>query len=221
MANIKDTNTEGRLIAIGDIHGHAVALKHLVDRIDPRPNDTIVTIGDYVDGGPDSKGVLDQLIELQSRCNLVPLRGNHEEMMLGARHSDQDFEFWQSCGAISTLRSYGSTGELSLVPESHFIFLDCCVNDFETESHFFIHANYFPNRWLSEQDHRTRFWLSLNDELPGPHFTGKTAIVGHTPQLNRQILDLGYLKCVDTGCGYGGCLTALEVNTGKCWQIAP
>jgi len=209
----------GRLIAIGDIHGHAAALEALLQRIAAQSEDTIVTLGDYVDGGPDSKGVLDQLIALEARCKLVPLRGNHEEMMLGARHARSDFEFWKNCGAVATLDSYGDTGRLDQIPAAHFSFLERCVDDFEIDTHFFIHANYFPNRRLKDQDHRTRFWLSLRDEMPGPHFSGKTAVVGHTPQLQGRILDLGYLNCIDTGCGYGGYLTARDVNTGELWQV--
>jgi len=210
--------TAGRLIAIGDIHGCSLALQALLDAIQPRLDDTIVTLGDYVDVGIDSKGVLDQLIELEGRCHLMPLRGNHEELMLRARLSQADFEVWNHIGGIATLDSYGDTGQLDQVPAPHFEFLERCRDDFETDSHFFIHANYYPNRRLAEQDSRTRFWLSLDDQLPGRHFSGKTAIVGHTPQPEGQILNLGYLMCLDTGCGYGGLLTAMEVRSGKIWQ---
>jgi serine/threonine protein phosphatase 1 len=63
-----------------------------------------------------------------------------------------------------------------------------------------------------------RRWLSLRDWVPPPHVSGKTAIVGHTAQRSGEILDLGYLKCIDTWCYGGGWLTALEVNTGQVWQ---
>ncbi len=71
-----------RTIAIGDIHGCSIALASLVRLIDPRPDDVIVTLGDYIDRGIDSKGVIDQLIELQRRCRLIPNLGNHEQMMI-------------------------------------------------------------------------------------------------------------------------------------------
>lgn len=209
----------GRQIAIGDIHGCSQTLAALLATIQPTADDTIITLGDYVDRGPDSRGVLDLLIDLEGRCRLVPLRGNHEEMMLGARLGRSDFEFWKHCGGDTALMSYGDTGRLDQIPSAHFRFLERCLNDYETETHLFIHANYFPNRRLADQDHKTRFWLSLDDEIPGPHFSGKVAIVGHTPQPNGQILDAGYLICIDTGCGHGGLLTALEVQTGEIWQI--
>ena len=74
-----------RTIAIGDIHGCSAALDALLDAIRPRPEDTIVTLGDYIDRGPDSRGVLDRLIDLGRRCRLVPLLGNHDQMLLDVR----------------------------------------------------------------------------------------------------------------------------------------
>lgn len=219
--NELSTGDSPRLIAIGDIHGCSAALATLLKLIDPKPSDTIVTLGDYVDRGPDSKGVLDQLIELSSHCNLVPLLGNHEEMMLGARGGRDDLRFWLNCGGISTLESYdGETISLRKIPSSHFRFLETCRGSFETGSHIFVHANYDPNLAIERQDSKTRLWLSLDESLPGPHLSGKTAIVGHTPQKNHKILDLGYLKCLDTGCGHDGCLTALDLAGGRLWQVS-
>jgi hypothetical protein len=113
-----------RTIAIGDLHGCSLALAALVEAIDPQPDDTIITVGDYVDRGIDSKGVLDQLIALSNRCRLLPLLGNHDQMMLHARDGKDDFRFWMNCGGITTLDSYGSTGRLDLIPAAHFHFLD-------------------------------------------------------------------------------------------------
>ena len=63
-------------------------------------------------------------------------------------------------------------------------------------------------------------WRPLEgNDLPGPHYSGKVAIVGHTPAKNGRILDLGHLKCIDTGCGHGGLLTALDVTSGRIWQV--
>ena len=85
---------------------------------------------------------------------------------------------------------------------------------FETDTHFFVHANYDPKLPLAQQDGRTLRWLSLLDSVPGPHCSGKIAIVGHTPQ--EDVLKLGHLICLDTGCGLGGKLT--EMGTGEVWH---
>src|SRR5262249_47793301 len=74
----------GRTIAIGDIHGCPDALAALLDAVAPGREDTVVTLGDYIDRGPDSRRVLDRLIALAGRCRLVPLLGNHEEALLSA-----------------------------------------------------------------------------------------------------------------------------------------
>jgi serine/threonine protein phosphatase 1 len=206
-----------RTIAIGDIHGCSTALAALLQGIDLQPDDTIVTLGDYIDRGVDSKGVLDQLIALVGRCRLVGLLGNHDEMMLNARNGKDDFRFWMNCGGVTALDSYGSTGQLDVVPAAHFRFLEQCRPYFETERHFFVHANYKPDSPLDEQDDHTLRWLSLRDVVPDRHFSGKIAVVGHTPQ--PDVLDLGHLICLDTGCCKGGWLTAMDVLSRRVWQV--
>ena len=210
----------GRVIAIGDIHGHAAALAALIRLIKLQPEDTLVTLGDYVDRGPDYEGVLDQLIALENQCHLVPLMGNHEEMMLGAREGRDNFRFWMQFGGDAALDSYGPGRAMNLVPREHWDFLKRLRLYHESDHHFFVHANYFPNRRFEEQDSQTVLWRSLeSNDLPGPHYSHKTAIVGHTPQMGGEILDLGHLVCIDTGCGDGGLLTALDVNGGRIWQV--
>jgi serine/threonine protein phosphatase 1 len=206
-----------RTIAIGDIHGCSAALAALLQAIDPQPTDTLITLGDYVDRGIDSKGVLDQLIALADRCQLVPLLGNHDEMMLHARDGKSDFQFWLNCGGDAAMDSYGATGQLDLVPAAHFRFLQGCRTHFETETHFFVHADYKPDVPLDKQDDHTLRWLSIRDFVPGPHCSGKIGVLGHTPQ--AEIFDLGHVICLDTGCCNGGWLTALNVATGQRWQV--
>jgi serine/threonine protein phosphatase 1 len=107
-------------------------------------------------------------------------------------------------------------GQINHGPANHFQFLQSCRSWFETDTHIFVHANYDPALSLDQQDARTLRWLSLLDYVPGPHLSGKIAVVGHTPQEN--ILDLGHLICLDTGCGNGGNLTAMEMGNGEIWQ---
>ena len=211
-------NEQPRTFAIGDIHGCSQALATLIDAISLTPKDTIITLGDYINRGLDSKGVLDRLIELSQQCHLIPLLGNHEEMLLGAREGRSDFEFFMQCGGISTLDSYGDTGRLSLIPREHWQFIESCRPYHETDKHIFVHANYAPNLPLDQHDSQTLHWRSLDDDPPGPHYSGKTVFVGHTPQLDGWVLDMGHLICIDTGCGCGGWLTAIDVHRGKIWQ---
>src|SRR5215471_4400812 len=99
-----------RIVAIGDIHGCSAALKALLENFRPLPTDTIVTLGDYIDRGPDSRAVLDLLLDLRDQCTLSPLLGNREEMLLAARESRSSLQHWLKFGAEATLRSYSDRG---------------------------------------------------------------------------------------------------------------
>jgi Calcineurin-like phosphoesterase len=221
----KNSMNEGRTIAIGDIHGCSAALASLIQAIDPTPLDTLVFLGDFIDRGPDSRGVVEQVIALGERSVLVPLLGNHEEMLLAALEGQSELRFWLKFGGMEALASYGYGGrsELrpgdlrALIPAEHLQFLKKCRDHFETVRHIFVHAYYEPDRPLHEQSWGGLRWASL-PPIPKPHCSGKVVIVGHTPQRSGEILDLGYLKCIDTFCHGGGWLTALEVGTRKVWQ---
>lgn len=205
-----------RTIAIGDIHGCSKALKLLIDAIQPESNDTIVTLGDYVDRGPDTRGVIDQLIALASRCRLVPLLGNHEIMMSGAGNSEQELEFWTSCGGQQTLESYG--GSLDQIPQDHRQFLSELRHFHESDTHFFVHANYLPDVPLSEQPESIMFWEHVTNKVPEPHQNGKIAVVGHTPQTDGSVRDVGHLILLDTFCFGGMWLSAIDFTNGVVWQ---
>jgi serine/threonine protein phosphatase 1 len=204
-----------RTIAIGDIHGCSLALKKLLELVAPEQDDRIVTLGDYIDRGPDSRDVIEQLIALSTRCELRPLLGNHELMMLASRNDASHIGLWEQCGGRETLDSYG--GAISDVPSSHWDFVSNCRPHFETSSHIFIHANYVSHLPVEELSEADLFWRHLQGAAATPHESGKQVILGHTPQ-SGKILDLGHVVCIDTLCFGEGCLTAYDVHSGECWQ---
>jgi serine/threonine protein phosphatase 1 len=214
----------GRTIAIGDIHGCADALTALVGAIRPGPEDTVVLMGDYIDRGPDSRRVLDQLVALEKQCWLVPLLGDHEEMLLDALRETSAIKRWLSCGGVETLRSYGwSRGGArrplaDWFPEFHRAFLAGCQPYHETDTHLFVHAGYLPELPLAEQPGEALRWRVTDPRTAAPHCSGKVAVVGHTPQWSGEVLDLGFLIDIDTNCLRGGWLTALDVGSGRVWQ---
>ena len=213
------TSAAARTIAIGDIHGCLLALNAILGAIDPQPDDVIVTLGDYVDRGPDSRGVLERLIALAGQCRLVPILGNHDDMLLQARYG-LHLRAFLGMGGIATLASYGASSppDVSVIPDEHIAFLETCVDYHETETHIFLHATYVSHLPMSQQPSLALRWESLRDEIPDAHHSGKTVIVGHTSQKSGEILDLGHIKCIDTRCYGGGWLTALDVHTGGVWQ---
>lgn len=207
-----------RTIAIGDIHGCSVALARLLEAISPHSEDTVIPLGDYIDRGPDSPGVLDQIIDLAARCRLIPLLGNHEEMLLASMRGQASLHLWLACGGLATMKAYGSTAQFDKIPARHIEFIDSCKLLHVDEDHFYVHANYDPQTPLQDQPRDVSLWLSLREFTPGPHCSGKTAVVGHTLQPDGKIRDAGHLKCIDTGCYTGGWLTALDVQSGQIWQ---
>jgi len=208
-----------RLFALGDIHGCSKALGTLLAAIDPRPEDTLVVLGDVIDYGPDTKGAIQQLIDLSGRCRLILLVGNHEEMLFRAKESPSELPYWLYSGGEDTLKCYPGRGENELIDPDHFGFLKSQCRDFyETEDFIFVHANYFPNLPMCQQSGRTLRWEFLEPGRMAPHYSGKTVIAGHTPQTSGEILDLGFMKVIDTDCSRGGWLAALEVRTGKVIQ---
>jgi serine/threonine protein phosphatase 1 len=214
----------GRTIAIGDIHGCSAALATVLEAIHPGPEDTLVTLGDYIDRGPDSHGVLELLIGLAGRCRLVPLLGNHEELLLAAIRDGTALRAWLACGGVAALRSYGwipggpRRRLADWIPNRHLEFLAGCRDWHETATHFFVHAGYLPELPLDRQPGAALRWRVTDAATAAPHCSGKVAVVGHTPQWSGKVLDLGFLKCIDTNCYRGGWLTALEVSTGQVWQ---
>jgi len=208
-----------RTLAIGDIHGMSGALDALMDAVAPTPDDVLVFLGDAVDRGPDSKGVLDRLIAWSQRLQMVCLRGNHELMMTAARNGRDDLRMWLSVGGMQALASYGSGGRATLadVPAEHWTFLDeRCGDYFETDTHIFVHANLDPAAALADQNDADLFWRFL--EGPIHHVSGKTVICGHTAQRSGEPLAWPTTVCIDTNAYGGGWLTCLDADTRKYWQ---
>ncbi|MEM9589210.1 MAG: metallophosphoesterase family protein, partial [Planctomycetota bacterium] len=167
-----------RLIAIGDIHGCREALEALIAAIKPGPDDTVVTLGDYVDRGPDSAGVIDTLLELGNRTQLISLIGNHEEMMLDVIRGHESHHNWLRYGGVETLDSYQFSGNLDFLPPEHEAFFNSLGDFYESENHFFVHACYDSKVPLADQPIDLLRWTSLREKMPQPHRNGKIAVVG-------------------------------------------
>ena len=206
-----------RRFAIGDIHGCSKALRTLIDAIDPEPDDELVFLGDYIDRGPDSRDVVDQIISLSERCRVVTLRGNHEIMLLGVALGGLDDSVWLANGGSATVASYG--GCLSKIPEDHLHFFQELAPYYETSDAIFVHACYHHQLPLHEQDDSTIYWTHLTSLLPPPHASGKRVVLGHTPQASGEILDGGHVVCIDTYCFGTGFLTAFEMQNGAVIQV--
>src|SRR5258707_959786 len=163
--------TTGRVIAIGDIHGCSAALEAIIQAIQPTPDDTLVPLGVYIDRGPDSRGVLEMLMQLSQKCILVQILGNHEEMLFAAREGPSELQFWLRFGGDAALASYGVTNPHD-IPDRHLRFLRTCQDYYETTDHIFTHAYYVPDVPMHAQPRGVLRWASL-PLAPEPHMSGK------------------------------------------------
>ena len=180
------------------------------------PDGRIITLGDYVDRGPDSKSVIEWLIERDANANLIGLRGNHELMMLAAMQSERHLDEWLACGGDTVLSSYG-VDSIDAIPTDDLSFLRSRLRPhFATKTHFFVHANAYAEVPLDEQPDFMLYWESFGN--PAPHESGLTMVCGHTPQRTGEPRDIGHAICIDTwACGRGW-LTCLDVDARFCWQ---
>jgi serine/threonine protein phosphatase 1 len=209
---------DGRTYAVGDIHGCAIALKTMLATLEPRAQDTLIVLGDVIDRGPDSRGVLQRLLTLRDQCQLVTILGNHEQMLLDVIDGQMPRQDWMGFGGAETLDSYGQQSSVASVSEEHVAFIRTWSDYHEQASHFYAHGNYREFLPLAVQPWQLLRWQSLHERTPGPHQSGQVAILGHTANKQGHVLDLGHLICIDTCCHGGGWLTALEAATGRIWQ---
>ena len=205
-----------RTLALGDVHGAATALVTLLATIEPGPDDLVIPLGDYVDRGPGSAAVIATLLDLAGRCHLMPIRGNHDQLMLDARRDAADLRLWLTLGGDATLASYG--GGIDDVPADHWAFLaKTCVDSVETATHLFVHGGVVPELPVERQSPGVLQWQPFPPA--SPHVSGKTVVCGHTWQRDGRPRSVGHAVCLDTGAERpGGWLTALDVATGDYWQ---
>lgn len=215
--------------AITDIHGCNKTFNQLLDKIAFTTTDQLFLLGDYVDRGPDSSGVIDTILDLQQQgYNIHCLRGNHEQMMIDASDPNaplSDNTVWLRNGGDRTLRSYYE-GPHRSIPDAHFHFLDSLSVCKITEQFVFVHAglNFDTPNPLDNQ--YSMLWIrNWYDDL-NRHWLGDRIIVhGHTPQkrsrIERQLrkLDDFPVMNIDAGCvfdyvGFGHlCAFDLEQRT--------
>lgn len=199
------------IYAIGDIHGCLVPLRRLMEKIRLSEADELVFIGDYIDRGPDSKGVIDYLLTLRGRYTF--LMGNHERMFLDFLQGKDRFLFLYN-GGTETLESYGGVGK---IPASHLDFLNCLLLYYETDEHLFVHGGIRPGIPIQEQDSKDLLWIR-EEFYAYPGRYPKTVVFGHTPM--REVLMESDRIGIDTACVYGNKLTCLILPSRQVIQVS-
>lgn len=191
--------------AVGDSHGCSKELERLLAKcemsVEGGEEFRFVFLGDYIDRGPDSKGVVDIVRRtLKERPGSVALMGNHEDMLL----NDEGGFLWN--GGLQTLKSFG-VDRAKNIPEDYLKWFADLPLFYEDEYRFYVHAGVEPRVPLIEQrnDPGVFLWIR-HDFLMNYHDYGKLIVHGHTPE--KQIENLGWRLNLDTSCVFGGKLTA-------------
>lgn len=221
----------GRLYAIGDVHGRLDLLKQMHAAIDAeierdRPGDwRMIHLGDYVDRGPDSKGVLDLLVARASAdSRIITLAGNHDVGFMEFLDLPDSRSLFANWGGDTTARSYGveadfrdqvrlSYGHAALsraVPGKHRRFLEQLDFSVEFGDFFFCHAGIRPGVALDHQSRDDLIWIR-DRFLDHPGLHAKVIVHGHTPHAEPQVL--ANRVNVDTLAYQSGVLTALVVDS--------
>lgn len=205
--------------AIGDVHGHVTLLVDLLGQIDEtaagQPH-RIVCLGDYIDRGPDSAGVIRLLHDLQAergRDAVICLKGNHEDMLLRARHGDPIVRAWLDNGGRQCLVSFGVDAAED-IPERSLAWIEACPTFFEDDWRYYVHAGLNPDHDRHDQRDEDRLWIR-NRFLDRNHDFGRLVVHGHTPQTNGLPDLRPYRVNLDTGAAYGGPLTAAVFIDGR------
>jgi serine/threonine protein phosphatase 1 len=219
-----------RIYAVGDIHGRADLLSDLLMRIDddlrtrPIADSIQVFLGDYIDRGPNSRQVIDLLIARQQRCDVLFLKGNHEDCALQFLSDPTVLPEWQSIGGLNTLLSYGvmttdrddpksqhkvSTALRQAMPNSHRRFIEGLALSFACGDFFFVHAGARPGIPLQRQSQRDLLWIR-DDFLLCEEDLGMIVVHGHTPMYKPDIRSNRIN--IDTGAYATGRLTCLVLE---------
>lgn len=224
----KPPSTGGRLVyAVGDVHGHALELRALLraigaDAAAARPAEPplLVFLGDYVDRGPDSRGVLETLLALEAEgaFETVALKGNHEDALIRFLADPGYADAWIDNWGEATLRSYGidpwggaavQARFAAVLPDAHRDFLGRLVLSHTVGDYHFVHAGVRPGVALHAQAARDLMWIRHEFLLSDEPF-GKVVVHGHTPAYDPEVREnrIG----VDTGCYFTGVLTAVRLE---------
>lgn len=216
--------------ALSDIHGCADLLAAALDEIEahhlthPAADRLHVFLGDYIDRGPDSRRVIQMLIEWGARHRSVFLKGNHEGLLLDVLNHRRWIDYWPQLGGLQTLKSYGIHAPfnpgpdsqpalvdalIEAMPQAHRRFLDDLQSFFIFGDFYFTHAGVRPGVPLTEQNDRDLMWirgefLNCRDDF------GKYIVHGHTPVLHIDVQPNRIN--IDTGAYGTGNLTVLALH---------
>ncbi|AJE03572.1 metallophosphoesterase [Geobacter pickeringii] len=216
-----------RTFVIADIHGCCRTFRRLLfDMLHLKKNDTLYLLGDYIDRGSDSKGVIENIMEMQANgYDTRPIKGNHEHLLLESLRAppNRGLAEWLDNGGYATLKSYGVTHPLE-IPFEHIQFMLSLPLYYVTDTHIFVHAglDFDLDEPLSQEGENAMLW-KRSTEVDESRLAGRILVSGHTPlplSSIKQRLTGPHIR-LDNGCVYGdllpemGSLVALELMSDR------
>ena len=209
-----------KTFVIGDIHGHLDMLKRLIDKIPWRPGkNSLIFVGDYIDRGPDSKAVVDCILNLIGMDPEVTcLLGNHEAMLLDYL-AGRNQDIYLANKGFTTLKNYLADkpeGEASLIPDNHLSFYRSLRPFMELGNYYVVHAGFRPGIEIERQAVEDMLWIR-EPFISSNYDFGKKVVFGHTPFSRPLVTDnkIG----IDTGAAYGNRLTCIELPEERFYSV--
>ena len=200
-----------RIFAISDIHGCSYTFYEMLNKIGLNKNDELYLLGDFIDRGPYSRMVLDKIMLLKAEgYQLHCLRGNHEQMMLEAPHSDEFAAIWLRNGGSEVMQEFNALA-FSDIPKKYFDFIENLDYWFEREQLLFVHAGFKLVKNVNPFElKKNMLWIRKWADQAGVEqwLNGRSVVHGHTPQTEQQIRkrfdqpELFPILNIDNGCAY-------------------
>ena len=208
------------VFAIGDIHGCDEELRALIQQLPLQRDSLVVFLGDYIDRGPNSRGVVETILELSDYCKVECLLGNHELMLrefLDGSDARRVARFIYNGGG-ATLASYSNDDGVFVIPPEHVEFFEKLKYWHVEGDYAFVHAG-LPTDVdkIDIAEHGEEMvWMRLRPGMPEPNYS-KIVVHGHTPRPEVEIMPRRIN--LDTSCVYGRHLTAMELNSRQMWFV--
>ena len=217
----------GRVLAIGDIHGCFQDLKNLVEnKIQLTRNDRLIFLGDYIDRGLQSKEVVDYIIALQKNYKVITLLGNHETMLLSALKNEDHWPVWLMNGGAKTLSSFGIS-TINGLSNRYVSFFKKLIPFYRIGDYLFVHAGFNDYTENPFDDIYDMLWR-CREKYTHPALKDKVIVHGHCLVKPGKCLDAvrdnHRVIGIDTGCVYKkskdyGQLTAYSVYEGQLYFV--
>lgn len=229
----------GRQLVIGDIHGSYNGLVQLLERAMLQKGDTLIFLGDYVDGWKQSAMVVEHLMYLSGKYNCIFMRGNHDDLLMHWLKTGKFNEQWFNHGGRSTIDNYNAMDQET--KQVHVEFLEKLQDYYlDNDNRLFVHAGFTSLNGVShEHFNRMFFWdrtlwesaLALDKKMPLNHVyypkrltLYKEIFIGHTPvtRIDKTVpVQMANVWNVDTGAAFKGPVTIMDVDTKEFWQSDP